>query len=69
MNQISLYEYISVVNNSVNKDPQFDKSLLDTLQHFAWRRYASSYQIYSDIKDTTWKMAYKNVNKRVNAYS
>ena len=67
MGQNSISRYMSVINSSLNKDPHFDKSLLDTLQHFAWNKYASAYQIYSDIQGTAWKMAYKNVNKRVNA--
>jgi DNA-binding PadR family transcriptional regulator len=69
MNLNSLSRYLSVISSSVNKDPRFDYSLLDTLQHFAWRKYASAYQISSTIKNTAWKMAYKNVNKRVNALS
>lgn len=63
----SVSGYISSITDSVSKDPQFDKSLLDTLQHFAWSKYVSSYQIYSNIQGTAWKMAYKNVHKRVNA--
>src|SRR6185503_9738869 len=59
--------YISSILDSVSKDPLFDKSLLDTLQHFAWSKYVSSYQIFSNIQDTPWKMAYKNVHKKVNA--
>ncbi len=69
MNLGGLVRYLSVVSRSVNKDPRFDYSLLDTLQHFAWRKYASAYQISSAIKNTAWKMAYKNVNKRLNALS
>ena len=67
MGQNSISRYMSVINSSLNKDPHFYKSLSDTLQHFAWNKYASAYQIYSDIQGTAWKMAYKNVNKRVNA--
>jgi hypothetical protein len=48
-------------------DIRLDRTSLGFLGHFAWKKSVSSYQIYSDIKSTVAKMAYKNVYKRVNA--
>jgi hypothetical protein len=36
------------------------------LEYFAWKKAVSSYQICKDLRPTVLRMAYKNVNKRVN---
>lgn len=62
-----MIEYISSLDTACKKDPEFDDSSLDILEHFVWKKCVSPYQIFSDLKTTMLKMAYKNVNKRVNA--
>jgi hypothetical protein len=59
--------YISLVYPSSTEYAGFDGKSLDILEQFAWERYLSAYQIHSNIKFTYLKMAYKNVNKWVNA--
>jgi hypothetical protein len=63
----TLLEYICLLYRSSKEDGELDKTSLDILEHFAWKESASSYQIYSDLKSTVLKKAYKNVNKWVNA--
>ena len=67
MNPKIMIEYISSLDTSYKKDPEFDKSSLDILEHFVWKKCVSAYEIYSDLRDTVLKKAYKNVNKRVKA--
>jgi hypothetical protein len=59
--------YISLLYACAEKVEAFDGKSLDILEQFAWAKYLSAYQIYSNLKATYLKMAYKNVNKRVNA--
>jgi hypothetical protein len=68
MNPNTMIGYISSLDTACKKDPKFDESSLDILEHFVWKKCVSAYQIFSDLRSTTvLKMAYKNVNKRVNA--
>ena len=67
MFQNTIIGYISLLGNLYKKDPKFDSATLNILGHFAWERCLSAYQICSKLKSTQFKMAYKNVNKRVNA--
>ena len=67
MFQNTIIGYISLLGNLYKKDPKFDYATLNILEHFAWERCLSAYQICSKLKSTQFKMAYKNVNKRVNA--
>src|SRR5215469_13683142 len=61
----SINEYIYLLHPSSTKD--VDRKSLDILEQFAWEKYLSAYQIYSNLKSTEMEMAYKNVNKRLNA--
>jgi hypothetical protein len=66
MNPNTMIRYISSLDTACKNDPEFDKSSLDFLEYFAWKKCVSAYQIFSDRKSVL-KMAYKNVNKRVNS--
>ena len=43
-----------------------DETALDMLGQFAWEKDLSAYQIHSKLKLTPEKLAYKNVNTRIN---
>lgn len=66
MDPFVLYGYIQKLKTG-KPNQDLDKTSLDFLGHFAWKKSVSSYQIYSYLKFTILKMAYKNVNKRINA--
>jgi hypothetical protein len=66
MNQDLLDRYILLLYGSSTKDAGFDGKSLNILEQFAWEKYLSAYQIYSNLKSTYLKMGYKNVNKRIN---
>ena len=57
--------YISTIGSLANKTPEIDSVSFDILQHFAWEKSLSSYQLFIRLKSTDLEMAYKNVNKRV----
>jgi hypothetical protein len=65
MNPISCIRYISTISGFTNKTAEIDPVSLDILQHFAWEKSLSAYQLYIKLKSTSLEMAYKNVNKRV----
>jgi hypothetical protein len=58
--------YISLLSRESSLEDEIDRTSLNFLEYFAWKKYVSSYQICVDIRHTPLKMAYKNVNKRVN---
>src|SRR2546427_6293610 len=60
-------EYISRTSEYYLKNSQINNAYLDILEQFAWGKCWSAYQICSNLKSTRLKLAYKNVNKRVNA--
>ena len=43
-----------------------DEMALGMLGQFAWEKYLSAYQIHSKLNSTPEKLAYKNVNTRIN---
>jgi len=59
--------YISSISEYYAKNSQINNAYLDILEQFAWGKCWSAYQICSNLKSTRLKLAYKNVNKRVNA--
>jgi hypothetical protein len=59
-------EYISLLIEESRKSTRLDATSLDIIGQFAWEKYLSAYQIYSKLKYTPSKLAYKNVNKRIN---
>ena len=59
--------YMSLLDKSSRKDVGFDGTSLNILEQFAWEKYLSAYQIWSNLKSTRLKMAYKNINRRINA--
>ncbi|MGA9153593.1 MAG: hypothetical protein WBZ36_23685 [Candidatus Nitrosopolaris sp.] len=67
MNPNSVHGYTSL--DKTGKDAELDKTSLDILELFAVHRekYMWTYQVFSKLKSTPGKMAYKNVNKRVKA--
>lgn len=65
MDLYDLIRYISSLR-SCRKDLGFDITSLRILEQFAWEKYLSAYQIWSNLKSTRFKMAYKNINKRIN---
>jgi hypothetical protein len=67
MNLKYLKGYIYTLQKSYRNRSQLDSLSLDFLELFAWEKYLSAYKIYSELKSTDLKMAYKNVNKRVYA--
>jgi hypothetical protein len=67
MNLKTIKEYISSLDSSSRKEPEFSGASLDILDNFAWEKCLSAYGIYSNLRSTQIKKAYKNVNKRVNA--
>src|SRR5215469_8625350 len=60
-------EYILLLDKSVRENAEFDRMPFCIFEQFSWEKILSAYQIYSNIKSTHLKMAYKNVNKRTNA--
>ena len=68
MDPNSIYGYIASLYKT-GKDAELDKKSLDILELFAVHRekYLVAYQVFSKLKSTPGKMAYKNVNKRVKA--
>jgi hypothetical protein len=66
MNLNLLKGYISAIHTSYLKNSEVDSVSLEILEHFAREKCLSAYQIHSKTKSTDLKMAYKNMNKRVN---
>jgi hypothetical protein len=62
----SIDAYISVLIEASRKSTRLDDTSLDIIGHFAAEKYPSAYQICSRLKSTPQKLAYKNVNKRIN---
>jgi hypothetical protein len=67
MNPQTIQRYILELSALYTKNGVDSKSL-DMLEQFAWEKHLSAYRIFSNLKSNRFmKMAYKNVNKRVNA--
>jgi hypothetical protein len=67
MNLQTIQRYILELSALYTKNGVYSKSL-DMLEQFAWEKHLSAYRIFSNLKSNRFmKMAYKNVNKRVNA--
>ena len=58
--------YISSLIEPYRKSIGLDKMALDMLGQFAWQKDLSAYQIHSKLNSTPEKLAYKNVNTRIN---
>jgi hypothetical protein len=58
--------YISSLIEPYRNSTGLDETALDILGQFAWEKDLSAYQIHSKLKPTPEKLAYKNVNTRIN---
>ncbi|HXP49298.1 MAG TPA: hypothetical protein VN922_05050, partial [Bacteroidia bacterium] len=56
---------LTIPDNVILCSRGLDETSLDLIGQFAWEKNLSTYQICSRLKSTPQKLAYKNVNKRI----